>query len=121
MTDTTLLELVRGDATPAIRDDLLVHAFDDASALAWGNHPNPVALDPAGHIVLQILDGQATVDELVADIHDIVAIPEAIARQRVEHTLRLGAAYGLLVGHGDDVMPGPAPVDIDFLLGPPNN
>lgn len=82
--------------TPVARVDTLVRPYGN-EAVAWSMVADePVFLDPAAALVLQIVDGRATVRDLVEDIHDVLGIDPAVALGEVIRSLEIFTAGGLL-------------------------
>lgn len=46
-----------------------------------------MALDAVTTVMLDVIDGVATIDELVEDVRDAVGVPTEVARSRVERTV----------------------------------
>ena len=102
---------------PELRRDILYHQFDAGEALVWApDHAYPLALDSVAHVVFQLIDGVGTVGDLIADVHEVVGIPQQMAAERIRSALRVLNSGGLLKG-SSLVPPRDDPY---FLLGPPN-
>lgn len=108
------LDLLR----PRVAADVRTRHYDDG-IIAWSPaSPRPTPLDGVGSVVFQILDGSGTVAELVDDIHEVVGVPEAVARSQLRHLLEQFAADGLLDGvEGDG---GVDLTKLDLFPAPPN-
>jgi hypothetical protein len=102
---------------PRMADDVVVRHYDDG-IVAWApTRQRPVPLDGVGAVIFQILDGSATVAELVADIHEVVGVPETVARSQLRQVLDRLAGDGLLAGvEGDDARL----TKLDLFPAPPN-
>ncbi len=113
---------------PQVRDDLLVAAIGN-EAMAWApSAPVPTMLDQVNYIVFQLVDGDGSVGDLVADVHEVIGIPESMAEARIQAalaTLHMGGLLANSPGAADETKPptltGVDVVDPNFLLGPPNN
>ena len=77
------------DWRPAIRSDLLCRQFDHESVVWSPLRQDPVALDAIATTLLGILDGEATIAELIEDVHDVVGISRDLARSQVLRTVEL--------------------------------
>lgn len=81
---------------PVTRADNVVRSYGN-EAVAWSAiAPEPVFLDPVAALVLQIVDGCATVGDLVEDVHDVLGVDPTVALEALNRTLGLFAAGGLL-------------------------
>jgi SAM-dependent methyltransferase len=56
----------------------------------------PVFLDSVAALLLQVIDGRATVNDLVDDVHEVLGVEPTIARGEVLRSLDIFAAGGLL-------------------------
>lgn len=102
---------------PRIAADVLTRQYEDG-IIAWSPaNPRPTPLDGVASVVFQMLDGSGSVAELIGDIHEVVGVPEAVARSQLRQVLGRLAAEGLL----DGVEGGPvAPTKLDLFPAPPN-
>ncbi len=102
---------------PALRDDF-VSLPVDLETVVWSTIRNePRALDPIATLMLQIVDGAASVDDLVGDVHDVVGVPAEVARKQVERVLREFDAAGLLTVSRAEV---PVPPHRELFTNPPS-
>lgn len=106
-----------GNERPCVRADALVRRYGD-EAVAWSPAaPTPVYLDPVAALIWQVLDGTVTLDELALDVHQVIGVPLAIARRRIDHVVTLFDQGGLLTSSE----PPPAPhVGLGLFPAPPN-
>jgi hypothetical protein len=66
-------------------------------AVVWASHrPEPVCLDPVAAVMLGVIDGQASVAQLVEEVHDEVGVDLDVARAQVERVVALLDWGGLL-------------------------
>lgn len=101
---------------PCVAPDAVVRHYDDG-IVAWSpSSPRPAPLDGVAAVVFQILDGSATVAELVTDIHEVVGVPAAVARSQLRQVLGQFEADGLVAGTRPEV----APTKLDLFPAPPN-
>ena len=103
--------------TPEVRADALVRHYDN-EIVAWSSiSAAPTYLDPVAALIYQILDGKASVAELIADVHQFVGVPEAVARNQIHRVISQLDNAGLLTTS----TPSPAAnVQLDLFPGPLN-
>lgn len=82
---------------PAPIPGLLRRRYGTESVI-WADGGAPMYLDPLASLTLDLLDGEASVAELVHDVHDVVGVPEAIAHRQIHRSLSVLASAGALVG-----------------------
>ncbi len=83
------VELLRpSDFVPVLRDGIDRQDID-GEAVVWSPiSPVPTRLDPVATVLLDVIDGLATIGEIVADVHDVVGLPYDVAQQRVAHIVQ---------------------------------
>ena len=82
---------------PQLRSDLTTR-FIDNEILAWSPlNSAPALLDQVASIVYQLLDGSASVADLVADVNEVVGVPKSVARDRLRRALVQFESSGLLL------------------------
>jgi hypothetical protein len=100
---------------PVVRADADVWMYRQES-VAWSlEGSSPIALDAVGTLMFQLLDGSATVGELVEDIHVAIDIPKAVAEAQLRRIVaQLDGAALLTTSRSSprpageiDVFPGP--------------
>ena len=83
-------------SVPTLRRDFLRRDID-AEAVVWSTiRPAPAVLDPVATIMLDVLDGVATVAELIDDVHNEVGISREIADAQVRRAVRTFDRAGIL-------------------------
>ncbi len=84
------------DFVPRLRDDLL-RCPVGSEAVIWSpvRHA-PVALDAVAAVMLDVVDGEASVAELTNDVYEIVGVPMAVAETRVQRIIGLFEHAGAL-------------------------
>ena len=102
---------------PEVRADALVRHYDN-EIVAWSPSSRaPTYLDPVAALIFQILDGNASVADLVGDVHEFVGVPEAVARSQIRRVISQLHSAGLLTTS----TPSDAPnVQLDLFPGPLN-
>jgi hypothetical protein len=103
--------------TPHVRPDALLRQYDN-EALAWSpTSPAPAYLDPLATLIYQLLDADASVADLVADVHDVVGVPRGIARNQIRRVVAQLDGAALLVSSTE---PPADPLGHDVFSQPPN-
>ena len=77
---------------PVLRSDLLRRDLGHESLIWSPIRAKPTSLDPVASVMLQVVDGAATVADLASDVEDVVGIDASLAEARVQghHPLRRG-------------------------------
>ena len=102
---------------PRICAETVVRRYEN-DIVAWspsGRHP--LAIEGVSAVVFDILDGAASVAELITDIHEVVGVERTAARRKLREVLGQFAGAGLLA---DVVGSATAPTHEDFFPAPPN-
>ncbi len=82
---------------PKLRRDLLRSDFGH-EALIWSPiRQDPVALDPVARVMLDIVDGIATIGDLAEDVQAVVGIPLERAHEQVQRIVTLIDRAGALM------------------------
>jgi hypothetical protein len=102
------------DFVPALRADLLRCDLGLEAVLWSPARANPVALDPVATVMLGVIDGAAAVADLVADVREVVGLPEDIARSQVWRVLNDLDRGGLLASS----VPAPAILPRSLFANP---
>jgi len=93
-------ETIDGSFVPVRREGVALGEHDGESVLVdrwtWGVH----LLNPAAAIVWQCLDGSGSIDEIAADIADILGVPLPEAKASVLETSKGFGRQDLLAGVG---------------------
>lgn len=91
---------------PELRPDIELQRIG-AESVAWSPvRRAPVALDPVATVMLDVIDGQASIGELVQDVAEVVGASIDVARTQVLRVIADLDAGGLLVSSGAEP-PGP--------------
>jgi hypothetical protein len=102
-------------STPRARDDLLVRHYDN-EAVAWSpTSSEPVHLGPFAALMLQLLDGDVSLGELIADVCAVLDLEEGGARDLLRDEMSHLESAGMLTTSeptanddcDDDVFPAP--------------
>ncbi len=81
---------------PELRDDLLC-ADVDAERVVWSPiRVEPVALDPVASVMLDVIDGDASIDQLIDDVHCSIGVSRDVADNQVRRVLALFDSAGML-------------------------
>lgn len=87
-TDPAFVPVLRGDfARVEVAGETLVWSM---------NRPEPTVLDPVAAVMLDVLDGTASLEQLVTDVQAEVGIPLEIARAQVGRVVAHFQSIGLL-------------------------
>jgi hypothetical protein len=81
---------------PALRPDLVRRDVEGESIVWSPIVATPVALDPIDTVMLDVMDGEASIADLAFDVHEVVGIPLELATQRVTRIVERFDAAGLL-------------------------
>lgn len=75
--------MLEPDFRPALRHDLLRRRIGH-EAVVWSPlRHEPLALDPVATVMLDVIDGSATLSELADDVHEVVGVSRDVAQARV--------------------------------------
>ncbi len=114
MTLAESTETMPDDFRPALRQDNLVRRYDN-EIVAWSSiSERPVFLDPIAAVVFQIVDSEATVAELITDVHEELGLAREIADIQIRKSLQLLDAGRLL----ETSLPGAVPLEPDLFFEP---
>lgn len=81
---------------PRLRTDLLLQEVGPETVVWSPIRGEPASLDPVATVMLKVVDGSATVADLVEDVEAVVAVPDEVARAQVLRTLIQMDQAGLL-------------------------
>lgn len=84
-------------STPILRPDLLRRDLDHEAVIWSPIRPDPAALDPIASVMLAVIDGVATVDDLVRDVREVVGVEKALAEAQVNRVIAQLDEAGALV------------------------
>jgi len=93
MSDAALFE----DSIVSVRRGTHVRTYA-GEAVVWSPGRPPLLLDPVGAVVLQLLNGEATVGDLAIEVSEEVGIPRSIALNQFRRVLSSLAEGGALSG-----------------------
>lgn len=95
------------DYVPALRSDVERRDVGDECVVWAPDAAQPTLLDPVATVMLAVVDGQGSVREIAADVHDEVGVPLERAQRQVARTIVLFAQVGLLERPPGDLAPSP--------------
>ena len=81
---------------PTLRTDLLRREIDGETIIWSPLAPEPTVLDPISAVMLEVIDGDASVDQIASEVHEEVGIALETAQKRVTDVVERFAALGLL-------------------------
>lgn len=84
------------DYVPALRSDIERRDIGDECAVWAPDAVEPTLLDPVATVMLAVVDGEGSVRQIAADVHDEVGVPLELAQRQVVRTVTLFARLGLL-------------------------
>ena len=104
-----------------MRDDFLRRDID-SSAIVWAaDQPVPWALDPVSTVMIDVVDGEATVADLVEDVCEVIGVPRDTAIGQVSRVLQTFEAAGLLTPALRVENAQEAVLNRDLFANPPSN
>ena len=102
---------------PGVRSDNVARHYDN-EIVAWSPIRDwPVPLDPVASLVYQFLDGQTTISEIIADVHEVLEIPAAVAQAQLRRIVAMFDEAGLLTISANSEL---SDSELDLFLAPPN-
>ena len=111
-------ELFAGAARPRPADGLVTYEVDDELLILDPRVDRLHQLDRLGTIIWSVLDGEATVDELVEDLADAFGVEPDLVRHDLGELLRDLDGLGLLDGSN---APGRSTPPVESDTGPPDD
>ena len=81
---------------PQLRADLLRRDLDHEAVIWSPLRSTPTALDAIATVMLSVIDGTGTVDELAEDVRDVVGLDGELARAQVNRIVDQLDAAGAL-------------------------
>ena len=112
MTDVT--ELV-----PELRTDYVRRVIDGESVVWSPVGAEPVLLDPVSAVMLDVIDGEASIGQLAREVHEEVGVPFDVALQQVGRTVQLLEGAGMLAS-SVALSPDDAVAARQLFVNPPN-
>jgi uncharacterized protein YbjT (DUF2867 family) len=88
--------IVDGGFKPQLRADLLRLDIEPGAVIWSPIRSSPAALDPLARVMVDVLDGRGTIDDIVADVHEVVGISVELAETQVRRILHLLDGAGAL-------------------------
>ena len=112
MTDVTNL-------VPELHTDYVRREVDGECVVWSPRAAEPAVLDPVATVMLDVIDGEASIAQLAREVHEEVGVPFDVALRQVERTVQLLDGAGLLTSSAprppeDAVAPQP------LFANPPN-
>ena len=84
------------DLVPELRTDFERRDLGAESVVWSALAPTPTALDPVATVMLDVIDGSASIGDLADDVHAAVGVPLADAQLQVTRVVERFAEAGLL-------------------------
>jgi len=108
------------DVIPVLRDGIERQDID-GEAVVWSPiSPVPTRLDPVATVLLDVIDGLASIGEIVADVQDVVGLPYDVAQQRVAQIVRTFDDARLLTISSSNEHADEAIARRELFVAPPN-
>ena len=118
MTDGVARPWSSDEYVPSVRTGVATVEFGH-ECVAWATPSiRPVYLDPVASVIRQIIDGHASVADLVDDVHDVLGLDEVVARAQIERTITTLWGAGMLV---DSPPRDEAAAGLEIFTDPPND
>ena len=88
---------------PDLRSDLCRQDVGH-EAIIWSPiREDPFAMDPVATVMLDVIDGNATLADLAEDVHMVVGVPAEVAELQVQRVVHLlDQAGALTISTGED-------------------
>ena len=71
------------DFVPELLDDFVRRDIDGETVVWAASAPQPVVLHPVTTVMLDVIDGRASIRELALDVHEEIGIPLETAQRQV--------------------------------------
>lgn len=75
------------DPRPALRPDLLRRDIGHEAVIWSPIRQDPISLDAVARVLLDIIDGHASIAELISDVHEVIGVPREVAAARVHQVV----------------------------------
>lgn len=112
--------LLSSDVVPVLRDGIERQDID-GEAVVWSPiSPVPARLDPVGTVLLDVIDGLASIGEIAADVQEVVGLPYDVAQQQVTHVVRTFNDAKLLTTSSSSELRDEAIARRELFVAPPN-
>lgn len=106
------------DFVPTLRTDLLRHEMG-GETIVWSPLAiEPTVLDPVATVMLDVIDGEATVGKLAIEVHEEVGVALDVAQQQVGRTVELFGRAGLLTASTSTTTAKVAIVNRELFVNP---
>jgi hypothetical protein len=104
---------------PDLRDDFVRRDFG-AEAVVWSpSAAAPTALDPIATVMLEVIDGVASISDLAVDVHEVVGVSIEDAQRQVARIVERFSEAGLLSSSDPVSSAVEAEEARDLFLSPP--
>jgi hypothetical protein len=103
---------------PELRADLLRRDFGTESVVWSPLAGAPTALDPVATVMLDVIDGVASIGDFAVDVHEVVGIPLPDAQRQVARIVELFSYAGLLTWSEPTSTAGHVVEGRDLFVGP---
>lgn len=104
------------NAVPMLQPNFLREDVGPEAVVWPEGRADAVALDPAATVMLDVVDGSATIGDLIVDVQEVVGLSREVAEAQVRRVLRLFADAGILASLGSD--PTATPSERELFVSP---
>jgi hypothetical protein len=112
--------LLSSDVVPVLRDGIERQDID-GEAVVWSPISLvPTRLDPVATVLLDVIDGVASIGEIVADVQEVIGLPYDVAQQQVTHIVRTFDNAKLLTTSSSNEHADEAIARRELFVAPPN-
>lgn len=102
---------------PVLRTDFVRRDIDGESVVWSSIAPEPTVLDPVASLMLDVVDGVASVAELAVDVHEEIGVPLETAERQVVRIVKQYESAGLLTSSTSGTSPEEAIAGRDLFVG----
>lgn len=107
----------QNDFVPTMRTDFARSDIESESVVWSTTRPKPTVLDPVSRVLLDVIDGEATVREICQDVSEVVGVTTDAALAQIHRSLGIFDTAGLMVtSAGTDQIV----LSDEIFLTPPN-
>ena len=104
---------------PELRTDYVRRDVEDG-CLVWSPvAARPAVLDPVAAVMLEVIDGEASIGQLATEVHEEIGVPFDVALRQVERTVQLLDGAGMLTS-STPLPPEEADAGRQLFTNPPN-
>ena len=107
------------DLVPELRPDYVRREID-GECIVWSPlATQPAVLDPVATVMLEVIDGRASIGQLAREVHEEIGVPFDVALRQVGRTVHLLDGAGMLTS-SIPLPPEGADAGRQLFTNPPN-